>query len=140
LLERVTLSVVSQDGMRVRAAAKAASLRRRGRLDQFLHQARGQIEALKAELDEDAGASTRRKQAARERALREREQRIARALVTLHEIEARVMKMADGRFRPAFNAQLGACLKFCVLGHTMGEIYGYGQEADGQPDQPGGVG
>lgn len=148
LLERklVTLSVVSQDGMRVRASAKAASFRRRGRLEKFMHEARAQLEALKAELHEDAGAGTRRKQAARERALREREERIARALATMQEIEAlepakrtqkksnkhdaappcggrpaeaeaearvsttdpeaRVMKMADGGFRPAFNAQL----------------------------------
>lgn len=150
LLERklVTLAVVSQDGMRVRASAKAASFRRRGRLEKFLHEARAQLEALKAELDEDAGAGTRRKQAARERAVREREERVARALATMHEIEARepakknqnkevkgpddtappdggkspkakaeprvsttdsqarVMKMADGGFRPAYNAQL----------------------------------
>ena len=67
LLERklVTLSVVSQDGMRIRAAAKAASFRRRGRLEKFMHEAKVQVEALKAELDEDAGAGTRRKQAAR---------------------------------------------------------------------------
>lgn len=148
LLERklVTLAVVAQDGMRVRASAKAASFRRRGRLEKFLHEARAQVDALKAELDEDAGAGTRRKQAARERAVQEREERIARALATMHEIEARepaknqkkeikapddtapphgkppkaeaeprvsttdpearVMKMADGGFRPAFNAQL----------------------------------
>lgn len=149
LLERelVTLAVVAQDGMRVRASAKAASFRRRGRLEKFLHEARAQVDALKTELDEDAGAGTRRKQAARERAAREREERIARALATMQEIEARepvrknqkkevkapgnptppdgkppkaeaeprvsttdpearVMKMADGGFRPAFNAQL----------------------------------
>jgi len=150
LLERklVTLAVVAQDGMRVRASAKAASFRRRGRLEKFLHEARSQVDALKAELDEDAGAGTRRKQAARARAVQGREERIARALATMHEIEARepakknqrneikepddtapphdgkppkaeaeprvsttdpearVMKMADGGFRPAFNAQL----------------------------------
>lgn len=153
LLERklVTLDVVSQDGMRVRAAAKAASFRRRARLEQCLEQARAQVQALKAELDQDAGAGTRRKQAARARAAREREERLAQALATMEKIEAlkpaktkpadkikeqgngddgapptdgkspkpepavrvsttdaeaRVMKMADGGFRPAFNAQL----------------------------------
>jgi hypothetical protein len=136
--------------MRVRASAKAASFRRRARLEKFMHEARAQVDALKAELDEDAGAGTRRKQAARERAAAEREQRLAQALATMHKIErlrptkkeqasarkddgddaaggtpaapppkpepeprvsttdpeARVMKMADGGFRPAFNAQL----------------------------------
>lgn len=173
LLERklVTLSVVSQDGMRVRASAKAASFRRRGRLEKFMHEARAQIDALKAELDADAGAGTRRKQAARERALREREQRIARALATMQEIEAlepakkdqkkskkhddtappsggtppkgeaearvsttdaeaRVMKMADGGFRPAFNAQLAvdtatqliAGVDLVNIGSDMGQM------------------
>lgn len=173
LLERklVTLAVVSQDGMRVRASAKAASFRRRGRLEKFLREARAQVEALKAELDADAGAGTRRKQAARERAVREREQRIARALATLHEIEARepakknpkkkgkepdgtappdgqppkaeaeprvsttdpearVMKMADGGFRPAFNAQLAvdtatqliAGVDLVNIGSDMGQM------------------
>jgi transposase len=150
LLERklVTLSVVAQDGMRVRAWAKAASLRRRERLEQYLAQARAQVATLKAELEGDASASTRRKQAARERAAREREERLAHALETMKRIEVRepqrkdkahnagrdddpgppaggapakaepeprvsttdaevrVMKMADGGFRPAYNAQL----------------------------------
>ena len=147
LLERrlVSLNVVAQDGLRVRASAKAASFRRRQRLQQFIAQAQAQVQALKKELDEDAGASTRRKQAALERAVREREQRLAQALATMAKIErkagapkphdddeppsgspaveepakpqpeprvsttdpeARVMKMADGGFRPAFNAQL----------------------------------
>lgn len=173
LLERklVTLSVVSQDGMRVRASAKAASFRRRGRLEKFMHEARAQVDALKAELNEDAGASTRRKQAARERAVREREERLARALATMHEIEARepakknqkkevkgpdsaappggqppkaeaeprvsttdpearVMKMADGGFRPAFNAQLAvdtatqliAGVDLVNIGSDMGQM------------------
>lgn len=151
LMERklVTLNVVAQDGMRVRAAAKAASLRRRERLQRLHELAQAQLHALKAELHEDAGASSRRKQAAQERAAREREQRLAQALATMDKIErlrppkkdkkskgrdhddppapsaggtarkpepeprvsttdpeARVMKMADGGFRPAFNAQL----------------------------------
>lgn len=167
----VTLAVVSQDGMRVRASAKAASFRRRGRLEKFLHEARAQVEALKAELDEDAGAGTRRKQAARARAVQEREERVARALATMHEIEARepakknqkkegkgpdepappdskppkveteprvsttdpearVMKMADGGFRPAFNAQLAvdtatqliAGVDLVNIGSDMGQM------------------
>ena len=173
LLERklVTLSVVSQDGMRVRASAKAASFRRRGRLEKFMHEARAQVDALKAELDEDAGAGTRRKQAARERAVREREERIARALATMQQIEARepakkpqkprvtgpdstlppdekppkaeaeprvsttdpearVMKMADGGCRPAFNAQLAvdtatqliAGVDLVNIGSDMGQM------------------
>ena len=89
LLERklVTLNVVAQDGLRVRAAAKAASFRRQQRLEQFMAQAAAQVQALKAELDADAGASSRRQQAARERAARERAQRLAQALATMQKIE-----------------------------------------------------
>lgn len=151
LLDRrlITLSVVAQDGLRVRAHAKASSLRRREKLAELHAQAKAQVQALKRELAEDAGASARRKQAAVERAAREREQRLAQALATMDKLErkplpeprkakspkpggrsgddgpggtatkpepeprvsstdpdSRVMKMADGGFRPAFNAQL----------------------------------
>jgi transposase len=147
LLDRklVTLNAVAQDGLRVRAAAKASSFRRRDKLAALHAQAKAQVEALKKELAEDTGASSRRKQAAAQRAAREREQRLAAALATMDKIkpapepkaskshgrsnddeppgasaakpapeprvsstdaDARVMKMADGGFRPAFNAQL----------------------------------
>jgi transposase len=85
----VTLEVMAQDGLRVRAAAKAASFRRLSKLQQLQQQARQQVQALKAELDADSSASTRRKQAARERAAREREQRLAQALQTLQDLEQR---------------------------------------------------
>lgn len=157
LLDRrlVTLATVAQDGLRVRAHAKASSFRRREKLAELQARAEAQVRALKRELAEDAGASTRRKRAAAERAAREREQRLAAALATMDRLErkappepkklkpsqrrgpggggddlpgpggtpppaapeaeprvsttdcdARVMKMADGGFRPAFNAQL----------------------------------
>lgn len=152
LLDRrlITLNVVAQDGLRVRAHAKASSFRRRDKLAELHAQAQAQVRALKCELREDAGASARRKQAAIERAAREREQRLAAALSTMDKLQrkppaqpkaakrskqppgedppdgpgstaaqpqtqarvsttdphARVMKMADGGFRPALNAQL----------------------------------
>ncbi len=122
----VTLDRVAQDGMKVRASAGAASFRRRTTLEEHLAQAQEQIEALKAELDADPAAANRRQQAARERAARERAERLQKALEQLSEVEAkkkssekekarasttdaeaRVMKMADGGFRPAYNVQLG---------------------------------
>lgn len=163
----VKLDVVSQDGMRVRASAKAASFRRRDKLARLQAQAEAQVQALKQELQEDAGASSRRKQAARERAARERQQRLAKALDVMKKIkppkqpkaskrrgnkdddpgagggqpkaaaeprvsttdaEARVMKMADGGFRPAYNVQLAvdaethliACVEVVNTGSDMG--------------------
>jgi transposase len=125
----VTLERVAQDGIRVRAAAGAASYRRRPSLERFLAQATAHVAALKAEVDADPAASSRRVAAARERAVRERAERVRHALAHLPEIEAtkkrntkrgklapeartsttdpqaRVMKMADGGWRPAYNAQ-----------------------------------
>lgn len=123
----VTMARVAQDGMRVRADAGAASFRRKARLQDCLVQAKAQVEALKREIEDDPAATNRRQQAARERAAREREQRIAQALARLPQVEqvkkanrepvekarvsttdaqATVMKMADGGYRPAYNAQL----------------------------------
>lgn len=122
----VTLDRVAQDGMKVRASAGAASFRRRPRLEKFLAEAEQQVEALKAELEADPNAANRRQQAARERAAGERAERLKKALeqmpsveakkkgeeekakarVSTTDPEARVMKMADGGYRPAYNVQL----------------------------------
>lgn len=121
----VTLDRVAQDGMKVRACAGAASFRRRPTLEEHLALAEEQVAALKKELDSDSTAANRRQQAARQRAARERAERLAKALEQLKEVEAkkkarekdkarasatdpeaRVMKMADGGFRPAMNVQL----------------------------------
>jgi transposase len=127
LLEQdlVSMDRVAQDGMKVRASAGASSFRRRPRLEQFRDEAAAQVAALKKELDTDSAAGTRRHQAARKRAAEDRAARLQRALEQLPLVEsgkpaakraearvsttdpdARVMKMADGGFRPAFNVQL----------------------------------
>ena len=134
----VKLERVAQDGMRVRASAGAASFRRRGSLEECLRRASERVAALKAQLDSDPGQDSRRAQAARERASRERQQQLERALARLPEIEqtkrrnggkseearasstdaeATVMKMADGGFRPAYNAQLASdCATQVIVG------------------------
>jgi transposase len=120
----VDLERVAQDGMRVRAGAGAASVRRRPTLEEALAEAEAQVQALRAELEQDPAAGDRRRQAARERAARERAERIRGALDRLPELEAKkkpedrekarcsttdpdatVMKMGDGGFRPAYNVQ-----------------------------------
>lgn len=136
---RIELAEVVQDGVRVRAGAGASSFRRRQSLHKHLKKARRLVEYLKREIDEDPDASNRRIKAAQERAAREREERVAAALDKLAEIEAererrgktnkkqmagqkeprasttdpqaRVMKMADGGFRPAYNCQIGTVAK-----------------------------
>ena len=121
----VTLDRVAQDGMKVRASAGAASFRRQPTLEEALAAAEEQLAQLKTELAADPAASKSRQQAARQRAAEERAARIRAALEQLPKIaegkkpkdrekarvsttdaDARVMKMGDGGFRPAFNVQL----------------------------------
>lgn len=132
--EVIDLDEVAQDGVRVRAWAGTKSFRRRKKLHKELRKAQRLIRQLKEEATDDPQASSRRIIAANERAAREREVRVAAALKKLAEIEAererrsktnkkqvakqteprasttdpdaRVMKMADGGFRPAYNCQL----------------------------------
>jgi transposase len=120
----VDLNRVAQDGMRVRASAGAASFRRRPTLERCLQDAQTQVQRLRDEVANDPGVASRRQQKARERAAREREERIRKALERMPEMEAKkkadakekarvsttdaeatVMKMADGGFRPAYNVQ-----------------------------------
>jgi transposase len=126
----VTLKRVAQDGMRVRADAGAASFRRRPRLERFLAEARGQVEALKRLADESIEDTTRRQQAARKRAAEERQRRLEEAIGHCDQLqqqrektakitgkkpvearasttdpEARTMKFPDGGYRPGYNVQ-----------------------------------
>jgi hypothetical protein len=139
----ISLAEAVQDGVRVRASAGAASFRREQSLHKHLKKARRLVERLKREVDEDPDASNRRIRAAQERAAREREQRVTAALGKLAELQAerqrrakthkkqvekqkeprvsttdpqaRVMKMADGGFRPAYNCQIGTVEKGQVV-------------------------
>lgn len=120
----VTLKRVSQDGIRVRASAGAASFRRQASLERCLQEAKEQVERLREELEKDPEASNRRQSAARQRAAEERQSRVQAALAQMADVaakkpaaekdkvrvsttdaEARVMKMGDGGFRPAYNGQ-----------------------------------
>jgi transposase len=121
----VTLDRVAQDGMKVRASAGAASFRRQPTLEQALVEAEQQVAKLREELKTDPAAHRPRQEAARMCAAKERAERIRAALEQLPKIaeskkakdrenarasttdaDARVMKMADGGFRPALNVQL----------------------------------
>jgi hypothetical protein len=122
----VRLECVAQDGVRVRASAGAASFRRKASLQDNLELARARVRELKEQLDADPAQDSRRKAAAQQRARREMQERLQSALDRLPELEAikrrngskaeearasstdadaTVMKMADGGFRPAYNAQ-----------------------------------
>ena len=130
----VTLKRVAQDGMRVRASAGAASFRREKTLEDCLAEAEEQVQTLRKELEDDPAAANKRQQAARERAARERQQRVQQALDQLEEVrskkkakdrdkarvsttdpDARVMKMADGGFRPALNVQFATDVESQII-------------------------
>lgn len=137
----VTLERVSQDGMRVRASAGAGSFRRGNTLKRCLEQAEAQVRALREELEADPGGASRQEAAARQRAAESRRRRVKRAQKQLEAIErerakrgrkreqrkearasttdpeARVMRMADGGYRPAYNAQLTTdCASQVIVG------------------------
>jgi transposase len=147
----VNFETLAQDGIRVRANAGAASFHRRATLEQQLAAARAVVEELKREVDDDADASNRRIRAAKQRVARERAERVDAALKSLSEVEAqrkrrekknanqtkkqkeprasttepqaRVMKMADGGFRPAWNIQVvSVAEKQIVLAVEPGNI------------------
>jgi transposase len=132
----ISLDRVAQDGMRVRADAGAASFRRQASLDEHLSQARELLQTIKAKAQTDPGQAKRQAQAAKLRAAQQREERIRAALEQLPEVaaakkrngakaedarasttdaDARVMKMGDGGFRPAFNVQFATTCEDQVI-------------------------
>jgi len=131
----VDLEKLTQDGVRIRASAGTGSFRREATLDRQMAKAEAVVEELKREVDADPEASNRRIRAAKERAARERSERVQAAQAALAEIkrkrkqlddkggngkkpkeprasttdaQARVMKMADAGFRPAYNVQVAS--------------------------------
>jgi len=130
----VSLDTLAQDGLRVRASAGSSSFRRRARLDELLAKAQARVEQLRAEVESDPAAGNRRQQAAKKRGARKLREQIEAAQQRMKELEAererrqktnkkevarqkeprasttdaeaRVLKMADGGFRPGYNTQI----------------------------------
>jgi len=131
----VTLKQVAQDGIKVRAGAGAGSFHQGDSLKKCLMAAEEQVKRLVEEREHPDLEVSLREQSARERVARERKERIQVALrelpavqaakekqqltkskvergkitkarVSMTDPEARVMKMPDGGYRPAYNVQL----------------------------------
>ena len=126
----ISLERTAQDGVRIRASAGSGSFRRRERLEQFQTEAQARVEQLKAQAQADGDLRSPRQQAAQERAGRERLERVQQAVREMGELEqrrakdhqkkserkpprvsttdpeARVMKMPNGGYQPAYNGQL----------------------------------
>lgn len=149
----IDLDEIVQDGLRVRASAGSGSFRTAKRLHKELRKARRLIARLKQENDDDPDATNRRIKAAQERAARERLARVEAAIAKERELrgvrkrrakthkketakqgkirasttdaQARVMKMPDGGYRPAYNCQIAS-----TAGRTQ-IIVGVGLAAQG---------
>jgi transposase len=133
----IQMERLAQDGVKVRASAGAASFRRRKTIARLRGQVEDRIAQLRRELDDEPGAAAQRRAQARARAAEEQAERLRRAQQRLSELEAaqaqrakkdridpktgrekeprvsttdpdaRVMRMAAGAFRPAYNVQMG---------------------------------
>lgn len=136
---------VAQDGTRVKACAGADSLRREATLDKYLEEAESFLKHLEAEHKANPSASTLREKAAKERAAKERKERLKRAKEELLQYkeqriksaktnhnkltqsdvaemrssitdpECRKMKMGNGGFRPAYNVQFASSVDKKVI-------------------------
>jgi hypothetical protein len=161
-----SLDRVAQDGVRVRASAGAASFRRHSTLQECRREAEKALTDLRAQVNADPGAASRKQAAARQRAAEDRERRVRAALAVSEQLhaqqqeqarleaerearkaqqaaaqgkkvevedaadkkprvseprasttdaQARVMKMADGGFRPAYNVQFATDTKSTAI-------------------------
>jgi transposase len=124
----VDVTRVAQDGIRVRANAGSNTFRRESTLEKLLEEAKAHVQALKSQNDPALSAQ---QQAKRLADAQDRESRLTEALrqlpalreaqeesrkrsgaekretrVSTSDPDARVMKMANGGFNPAYNVQL----------------------------------
>jgi transposase len=118
----ITLERVMQDGTKIKASAASNSFRGKERIEMAMKAALEQVEAVNQMPEEESSLRTAK---ARERAQRERRERLGAALnefeklqaegkvkdkkktrVSMTDPEARVMKQPDGGFAPSYNAQV----------------------------------
>ena len=131
----VSLSEIAVDGTKVRAHAGRGSFKPADKLARIEAKVAHRLASLKAELENDPEASSRRRQAANERAAREVKERAERARAALERMrkereqrqkkhpsekeqkkselkaslsdpDCRNMRFADGAVRPGYNAQI----------------------------------
>lgn len=121
--ELVTLKRVTQDGTKVKAYASKKRFRREATIKEHLEFARTQVEAMS---DPRLDHENARRAQARIRAIRERAERLEKAITELPKVralkkseedrrdarvsetdpEARIMKLGEGGYAPCYNVQL----------------------------------
>src|SRR5205085_10278063 len=95
------LRSVAQDGMRVRAQAGKASFRREQTLERCAAEAREQIEMLRRLAEQNPDELNQQQHAARERAARERQQRVAAAVENCRQLQQQRDERAKTTCEPA---------------------------------------
>jgi transposase len=100
-----SLERVAQDGVRVRAAAGAASFRRHSTLQDCRDKAAETVRRLREEADKDPAASQRRQAAARRRAAADRDRRVRDALAVAEALQAQQQECAHQEAERAATAQ-----------------------------------
>ena len=120
----VTLERIMHDGTRIRASAGRDTFRGEQAIRQHLARAEAQVAAMEEAQDEE---TTPRLRKAQERAVRERKERLTRALGELAKIrtqkrstqtrvsttdpECRIMGQPDGGYAPSYNVQISTDAK-----------------------------
>jgi transposase len=129
----ISLERVMHDGVKIKACASADTFRREGRIRANLEVAREQVEQMgDPRTAEEVGLRVAK---ARQRAVREKKERLELALMEMEKIratksskaekqevrmsmtdpEARVMKQSDGGYAPSYNAQISTDAKEKVI-------------------------
>ena len=128
----VTLERVMHDGVKIEAGASDKSFRRQGTLERHLESAREVVEKMK---EADSEEVSERVVKARERAVRERKERLEAALrelkhmqaaqsdpqkrqkarVSTTDPEARIMQQPGGGFAPSYNVQISTDAQATVI-------------------------
>jgi len=127
----ITLERVMHDGTKVKASAADKSFRRKETLEKHLEAARRQVEEMGDPRSEEVSERVTK---ARERAIREKQERLEAALEQLQQLQAearskkqkpprvsmtdpesRIMKQSDGGFAPSYNVQISSDAKADVI-------------------------
>lgn len=156
----ITIGRIAQDGMKVEAHASKSSFRREKTLKKHLKEAENYVRDLKKELTDDPGAISLKQAAAKKRAAEVKVQKTKQALQELKTLreqkkaaakkkgrsfteedeqevrasktdpEARIMKMSNSGFAPAYNVQFASDTKSKLIvgvtavqaGHDYGQL------------------
>lgn len=125
----ISLQRVGVDGTKIKAKASGDTYRREKRVKEFLEVAKEQVKQLADPLKEYSGI-TKKKEAARQRAAKERTEKLEKALdefnkiqesagkekrVSITDPESRIMKHGEGGFAPSYNVEIATDAKAEII-------------------------